>query len=219
MMSQKTNSTNRTSKRNMTIVIVISVIVLAVIVFLYGQAQCQGSNPARLLQPVLQRFCPSDSISNELTLSPLTTDSTEAALMSLIDDFYTCINQARRDTPGDYQACWNMLSDRPGEYQESLDNFNNGKGFETFYVYWNELKIGYAIYYCQINDYQFVDTAYKLYPWNDMSMPINNGETTFIEYSFGLDSDGYRIKSGYLISAISSYCHQSPGVEKWLPAP
>ena len=55
-----------------------------------------------------------------------------------IADFYDCINT---HSGPDLKACWNLLSNRPEEYQDKL--IANFGGLESFLSNWNKYKVGY----------------------------------------------------------------------------
>jgi hypothetical protein len=159
-----------------------------------------------------------------VTPTSILTGLVEDQLVGLIDRYYRCLNRARRDVEGDYQECWNLLSSYPGEIQDNQNKLRDGNKLESFSDFWNDLKVGYALYPCRktINGVlaYFVDVEYVLYSWNDLSIPIDQGKKFYLEYSFGLDENGWRIKAAdNKISGIGSYCLQQPSVEKWNPAP
>ena len=141
------------------------------------------------------------------TTIPSPTLTVEDQLVQLIDNYYTCINIANRGSDRDYEVCWNLLSDYPGEYQSHLNK-------NDFKSTWKKYKVTYALYYCSKYSLDFVDAKYYLYDRNDLSLPIGNGVAYYLEYSFGLDENGWRIKGGDLISDIGSYCERQPRIEK-----
>jgi hypothetical protein len=145
------------------------------------------------------------------TSTPSPTLEVENQLIQLIDNYYTCINFANPDIAGDYEKCWNLLSDRPGEFQDNFNRSNAGFGLETFISFWKNYKATYSLYFCHKGSEKFVDAQYDLYKRSDLSISIGK---YFLEYSFALDSKGWRIKAANSISGIGSYCEGQPRVEK-----
>jgi hypothetical protein len=170
--------------------------------------------------------------SSTSTVTPLSTEiptsspakEVEDQFVGLIDMYYSCINGAMRNADSDYKRCWDLLSDYPGEIQDNQNKLNSGNGVEAFSDFWNDFKIGYTLYSCQrtINGVlvNLVDAEYILYNWNDLSIPISQGKKFYIEYSFGLDNNGWRIKGANdKITNVGSYCAPYPSIEKWNPVP
>lgn len=150
-----------------------------------------------------------DPPSPTLTPSPEPTAGVSEAVVQLIDSFYTCINSAIRDRREDYVACWDMLSDQPGEYQSNLTA--NGGGLDAFVDFWNDYKVSYALYYCPDQGGHFVDAEYSLHPWNNLSDTA--GGTNRIEYSLARGAGGWRIVGGRVLSGrVSPYCEASPRI-------
>lgn len=142
------------------------------------------------------------------TSAPSPTSTVESQLVELIDKYYTCINVANPGSDSDYEECWNLLSDQPGEFQSNL-NKNDYKSF------WKKYKVTYTLFYCSKNLQNFVDAEYHLFDRNDLSSPIGNGEARYLEYSFALNGDGWRIKGAdSSIREIGSYCEIEPRVEE-----
>jgi len=142
------------------------------------------------------------------TSTPSPTLAVDSQLVQLIDNYYTCINIANTGSDSDYEECWNLLSDRPGEFQSNL-NKNN------FKAYWKKYKVTYALYYCSKNLQSYVDARYYLYERSDLSIPIGNGSPFYLEYLFAFDENGWRIKGADdSISEIGSYCESQPRIEK-----
>lgn len=132
-------------------------------------------------------------------------------LVKLIDDYYTCINTAAHDHLDDYEICWNMLSNRQGEFQDNLTQNSGGK--DAFIDYWNKYKVSYALYYCFNQGEHFVDAEYYHHDWDNLAKTV--GGTNLLEYSFALGSDGWRIARAKVLSGkISSYCESQPRVDK-----
>jgi hypothetical protein len=146
-----------------------------------------------------------------LTVEPALT--VEAVLIQLIDNYYTCLNFANPGKDSDYETCLNLLSNRPGEFLSNL----NKNDFKSF---WKKYKVAYTMYSCSKNMQNFVDVKYYLYDRNDLSKPIGKGDPFYLEYSFALDEDGWRIKGGdNLIHKIGLYCESQPRVEKMTVTP
>ena len=145
------------------------------------------------------------------TSAPTPTLTVESQLVQLIDNYYTCINVANPDIASDYEKCWNLLSDRPGEFQDNFNRSNAGFGLETFISFWKDYKATYALYFCPKGSEKVVDAQYDLYKRSDLSISVGK---YFLEYSFGLDSKGWRIKAANSISGIGSYCEGQPRIEK-----
>ena len=151
------------------------------------------------------------------TLVPTTTpvainttsvQAVEQQLVILIDEYYSCLNDANPNNNSDYEKCWNLLSDYPDEYQSHLNK-------NDFITFWKQFKVTYVLYSCSRGAEKFVDAEYYLYQQNDLSVPIENGQKNILEYSFALDSNGWRIKSGRVLNEkISSYCEEYPRIEK-----
>jgi hypothetical protein len=131
-------------------------------------------------------------------------------LVQLVDDYFMCINNARQDVRADYEPCWNMLSDRPGEFQEYL--IQNSGGKESFIDSWVRFKVSYALYYCAGNGQQFVHARYFYYQRHDLSQPYT--EMNLIDYRFALDDEGWRITSAFIPTATSSYCESQPRIDR-----
>jgi hypothetical protein len=145
------------------------------------------------------------------TSIPSPTLTVENQLIQLIDNYYTCLNIAHPDFDNDYEKCWNLLSDRPGEFQDNFNRSNAGFGLETFISFWKDYKVTYSLYFCPKGSEKFVDAQYDLYKRSDLSVSVGK---YFLEYSFALDSKGWRIKAADSISGIGSYCESQPRVEK-----
>jgi hypothetical protein len=146
------------------------------------------------------------------TPSPDLTAEAENHLIQLIDDYYTCFNRATHDNRDDYLKCWNMLSSRPGEFQEGLTAKKGG--FKGFFDFWNKYKVAYSLYYCPNGSTQFVGSTYNLFDWDNLSTPIGNGTTYLLEYQLEVDNSGWRIKGATVPSQLSSYCEDRPRVQK-----
>src|SRR5829696_9082874 len=147
------------------------------------------------------------TISQTSTITPTTSPAltTEDQLVQLIDNYYTCINVAHPDFDNDYETCWNLLSNQPGEFQSHLNK-------EDFKSFWKQYEVTYALYYCSGGGENFVDTEYSLYKRSNLSVPIGK---YYLEYSFALDNKGWRIKAGdNSISGIGSYCEGQPRIER-----
>jgi hypothetical protein len=151
---------------------------------------------------------------NTLTASPEPVTNVGNTLVQLIDNYYVCLNSA---SPGDldnndYERCWDLLSDRPGEIQSNLNK-------DAFFTYWQTYKVTYALFYCW-KDFQggvqhFVHTRYFLYNRNDDSLPLGNGSPLYLEYSFAHDNQGWRIKGANSnITDIGSFCESEPRINK-----
>ena len=139
---------------------------------------------------------------------PSPTLSAEDQIVQLVDNYYICINSANPSRDSDYEDCWNLLSDRPGEIQSNL-NKNDYK------VFWKKYKVTYTLYYCLKNPQNYVDVKYYLYDRNDLSKPIGKGDPNYLEYSFAFDESGWRIKrADASIKGIGSYCESQPRIEK-----
>jgi hypothetical protein len=152
------------------------------------------------------------TISQTSTSTPAAspTLTTEDQLIQLIDNYYTCINSAHPDFDNDYETCWNLLSNQPGEFQSHLNK-------EDFKSFWKQYKVTYTLYYCSGGGEHFVDTEYSLFKRNNLSVPIGK---YYLEYSFALDTKGWRIKGGdNSISGIGSYCESQPRIEKLTLSP
>ena len=145
------------------------------------------------------------------TLTPSPTLTVENQLIQLIDNYYTCLNIAHPDFDNDYETCWNLLSNQPGEFQDNFNKSNAGFGLDTFIVFWKDYKVTYSLYFCPKGSEKFVDAEYDLYKRSDLS--VSSGKY-FLEYSFGLDNKGWRIKAANSISSIGSYCESQPRIEK-----
>lgn len=157
---------------------------------------------------------PTPTLTPTPTLIPASTELPDVPtqLIQHIDNYYTCLNSGNPNDgdDSDYETCWNMLSDRPGEYQSGL-NKNN------FLAYWKKYKIKYALFYCskstQNSVQHFVHTRYYLYDRNDDSAPIGNGTQYYIEYLFAHDEQGWRIKAANVnIDDIGSFCESDPRI-------
>jgi hypothetical protein len=74
------------------------------------------------------------------TPTPSPTLEVENQLIQLIDNYYTCINAAHPDLDNDYETCWNLLSNQPGEFQSHLNK-------EDFKSFWKQYKVAYVLYY------------------------------------------------------------------------
>jgi hypothetical protein len=155
---------------------------------------------------------PTGTLTSTSTPVPASTPTVEDQLVQLIDDFYACINASNPDVDEDYERCWNMLSDQQGEYQDNLNKANAGFGLETFIEFWKNYKTGYALYYCPKGSEKLVDAEYTLYKTSDLSTPVG---LYYLEYSFALGNEGWRIKGGdNSISSIGSYCEGQPRIER-----
>ena len=147
------------------------------------------------------------------TLTPSPALTVESQLVQLIDNYYSCINIANSSLDSDFEKCWNLLSIQPGEFQSNL----NKNDFKSF---WKKYKVTYALYYCSKNLQSFVDAEYYLYERSDLSIPIGDGSVFYLEYSFALDENGWRIKGADdSISNIGSYCESHPRIEKMTLTP
>jgi len=131
-------------------------------------------------------------------------------LVSLVDSYHKCINNARHDQREDYKLCWDMLSDRPGEFQDYL-NQNSG-GLPAFTDSWNKYKVSYALYYCYSEGQHLVYAEYYYHPWDNL--PQITGGQNILEYRFALDSDGWRITGAFVRSRISTSCEIQPRVDQ-----
>lgn len=145
--------------------------------------------------------CPTQG-SNLATPTP----GIEDQLAQIIDNYYICINTANPGSDFDYDKCWDLLSDQPGEFQSNM-NKNDYKSF------WKNYKVTYKLYYCSRDLQNFIDAEYHLYARSDLSVPIGNGEPRFLEYSFALDEKGWRIKGADAsLLEIGSYCESQPRI-------
>jgi len=148
------------------------------------------------------------------TAAPEPVTSVGSTLVQLIDNYYICLNTASPDDQdnNDYERCWDLLSDRPGEIQSNLNQ-------NDFFTYWQTYKVTYALFYCwkdvQGGRQHFVHTRYFLYNRNDDSLPIGNGSPFYLEYSFAHDNQGWRIKGANgNIDDIGSFCETEPRINK-----
>jgi len=151
------------------------------------------------------------------TLAPTTTPASvattssqadEQRIVELIDNYYACLNNANPDYDRDYEVCWDLLSSYPDEYQAHLNK-------NEFIDFWKQYRVTYVLYYCPRGLEKHVDTEYYLYQRSDLSAPIGNGRKYILEYSFALDNDGWRIKSGIVLhEKISSDCEEYPRIER-----
>lgn len=86
--------------------------------------------------------------------------------------------------------------------------------------FWNDIKLGYALFYCPKSNGNFVDAEFYRYNWNDLSTPASPDIKRFVEFSFGLDKNGWRIKNGNVsLKKLSPDCEEKPRIEKWTPTP
>lgn len=146
------------------------------------------------------------------TQTPSPTLTVENQLIQLIDNYYTCLNAAKRDDDSTYEKCWNLLSNRPGEFQANLNKLNSGYGFDTFMLFWRDYKVTYSLYSCSKGSAKLVDAEYYLYKLTDLSKRTG---PFYLEYSFALDDQGWRIKGGDgSLTSIHSYCESQPRIEK-----
>ena len=135
----------------------------------------------------------------------------------MIDNYFGCIIDATHNKRDDYAECWNLLSNKPGEYQEILKNISGG--LESYITFWNAYKISYNLYYCPRGNDRFVDAEYYLYKWGDLSKP-HSRDQLILEFSFALEGSGWRIKGGKeLNNKVSSYCEDQPRVIRPVPSP
>lgn len=129
-------------------------------------------------------------------------------IVQLIDDYYTCLNSANpndRDD-SDYEKCWNLLSDRPGEIQS-----NSSK--KEFIDYWKKFKATYELYFCLNNGQPFVHSRYFIYNRNNDFQPIRS-DPYYLEFVLAHDSSGWRIKGANYLENIGSFCESQPRVSK-----
>jgi hypothetical protein len=151
------------------------------------------------------------------TYTPIFTPTLEVEelIVQLIANYYDCINNANPDLPDDYRECWDLLSDRPGEFQENLNRSKGG--LLAFTDFWKDFKVNYRLFYCSKGLERFVETEYYLYKHSDLAVPIGR---FYLEYSFALDEKGWRIKSADdSIHEIDSYCESQPRIEKMTTPP
>jgi hypothetical protein len=147
------------------------------------------------------------------TSTPNPNPTAEDQLIQLIDGYYTCINSANPLSDYDYEGCWEMLSNRPGEFQSNLD-----KG--EFIAFWKKYMITYELYYCQKSSQKLVDAKYSLYDRSDLSFPIGDGKVFYLEFEFALDTSGWRITGADdSINTIGSYCESQPRIERMTLTP
>ena len=142
--------------------------------------------------------------------SPEPTPAAADTVIHLIDEYYSCISTATRFHRDEFEACWDLLSDRPGEFQENLTANRGGKG--AFIDFWNDFKVSYALYSCVDEGQDFVVAEYYLHYRDDLSRTA--GGKNLLEYSFALGSDGWRIVGGVVRDTISPYCEAQPRVDK-----
>lgn len=143
----------------------------------------------------------SEAISSAVSIPTL---DVENHLVRLIDDYYTCINFA----DDDYEECWNLLSDEPGEYQAYFK-------LEDFKEFWKPYNVAYLLYYCPRETEHFVNAETYLHSSSDLLASRGQGQKLIIEYSFAASEEGWRIKSGSAIGQdISPYCEPQPRIRK-----
>lgn len=153
----------------------------------------------------------SETASPEPSLTATSTpQDVPSLLVSLVDDYFMCINNARDDVRSDYEPCWDMLSDRPGEFQDYL--IQNSGGKEAFIDSWMRFKVSYALYYCSGNGQQFVHAGYWYYERDDLSTPFT--EMNMIDYRFAFDDQGWRITGGFIPTAKSQFCESQPRIDR-----
>ncbi len=169
-----------------------------------------SSTPELVLQPTwTSTVPPTDTFTPEP--SPTSTpQSLQDHLVQLIDEYYMCINNARHDQRQDYAPCWDMLSDRPGEFQDFL-NQNSG-GEDAFITSWNKYKVSYALYYCFVGGQDVVYADYYYHEWDNLSQI--HGDRNILEYRFAFDGSGWRITGAYPRSEIHSNCESQPRVDR-----
>jgi hypothetical protein len=172
------------------------------------------SSPTETLTPTNTLF-PTDT-SPLPTIASTLIPSLDLAdqLVVLIDKYFSCLNSAvpNDGDDSDYEACWNMLSNRPGEYQ-SVTNKKN------FFDNWKKYKISYALFFCSKNynnSIQYlVHVRYYLYDRKDDSTPIENGTQYYAEYIFAHDDQGWRIKgANFKLDDIGSFCENDPRINR-----
>lgn len=132
-------------------------------------------------------------------------------LVQLVDDYYMCVNDARENVRADYDRCWDMLSDRPGEFQDYLNQNSGGK--EAFITSWLPYKVSYALYYCVGNGQEFVHAEYFYHRRDNLSQIYS--ERNMIDYRFALDDEGWRITGGFIPSARSASCEFQPRIDRF----
>lgn len=133
-----------------------------------------------------------------------------AQLVQLIDDYFGCVNAATHDRREDHVKCWDMLSDRPGEFQDSLTQ--NSGGIDAFISYWNKYRVSYSLYYCFEDGRHFVHAEYYHHKWDDLSQIVAG--RNLIDYRFALDPQGWRITGGFVPTQRSPYCESQPRIDK-----
>jgi hypothetical protein len=126
-------------------------------------------------------------------------------LIQLIDNYYRCFNKPNPQN-SDLLECWNMLSNYPGEIQQ---NFEAKGGFEEFSKYWKTKKVTYILYLCSKSGKDYVDAEYYIYQRSDLSVPFG---PFFLEYTFALGDEGWRIKGAAEKNEISPYCESKPQI-------
>jgi hypothetical protein len=148
------------------------------------------------------------------TWTPIPTLDIADQLVGQLDIYFSCLNSAvpNDGDNSDYEVCWNLLSNRPGEYQ----SINSKKNFID---YWKKYKISYALFFCpkEYNNSKqyFVHVRYYRYDRKDDSTPIENGTQNYAEYIFAHDEQGWRIKGVNLnLDDIGSYCENDPRINK-----
>jgi hypothetical protein len=155
--------------------------------------------------PVTPTFAPTTT---PAAINTTSAQAVEQQLVELIDGYYSCLNGANPNNNSDYEKCWNLLSDYPDEFQSHLNK-------NDFIKFWKQYKVGYVLYFCSRDSEKLVDAEYYLYEQEDLSAPIGNGQKYILEYSFALDSNGWRIKSGKVLNEkIGAYCEEFPRIER-----
>lgn len=126
--------------------------------------------------------------------------------LQLIDNYYRCFNKPNPQD-SDLLECWNMLSKYPGEIQQNLEAKG---GFAEFSRFWKTKKVTYILYVCPNSGKNYVDAEYYLYERRDLSVPIG---PFFLEYTFALDDNGWRIKGAASQTELSPYCESEPRIK------
>ena len=140
--------------------------------------------------------------------TPTATFDVEDHLIRLIDHYYTCINFADPQVDDDYEECWNLLSDEPGEYQAYFE-------LEEFKAFWKPYNVAYLLYYCPQETEHFVNAETHLHSSSDLLASRGKGQKLIIEYSFAASEEEWRIKSGTAIGQdIRPYCERQPRIRK-----
>lgn len=175
----------------------------------------EPTKTAQGLPSSMATMAPSTSVLNtqavDFNITP--TPSIAGELVQLIANYYGCINSANPNQDDGYEYCWNLLSNKPGEFQSNLNK-------DDYKAFWKQYKVSYSLYFCAKNLQNYIDAKYYLYSRSDLSHPIGTGDPFYLEWSFALDENGWRIKGADgSIKEIGSYCESQPRAETLTPTP